>query len=136
MSIKFKVVILFLLLIFAIYPQSSDIRFERISVEQGLPDGLVHDILQDHQGFIWYATEDGICKYDGYTFTTYRYDPDDSTSLSGNPVSVLHEDQSGILWVGTWDGGLNKFIREKDEFVHSILHNLSIFFGFRRDGLK
>jgi len=117
MASYYKAFIFYLILPFVIYPQSTDIRFERITVEQGLPQGLVHDILQDHQGFMWFATEDGLFKYDGYTFTTYRHDPDDSTSLGSSWVTDIHEDLNGILWLATIGGGLNKFNREKEMFV-------------------
>jgi ligand-binding sensor domain-containing protein len=101
----------FILLIIplALYPQYQNIKIERIMVEDGLPNGIIHDILQDHRGFIWFATEDGLCKYDGYTFTTYRHDPLDTTSIGSSFVSALYEDHSGVLWLATSGGGLNKF---------------------------
>jgi hypothetical protein len=48
------------------------IRFERISLEQGLSQGTVYSILQDSKGFMWFATQDGLNKYDGYEFTVYK----------------------------------------------------------------
>jgi len=120
-TLKTLIIILFFPLI--LYSQSPDIKFERIMVEDGLPNGFVHDILQDQQGFMWIATENGLSKYDGYKFTNYRHDPDDSSSISSNLISALHEDRSGLLWVSTW-GGLNKFIREKEVFIR---------YGYDRD---
>ena len=46
-------------------------KFEQIRVEDGLSNSLVHDILHDHKGFMWFVTEDGVCKYDGYTFMNF-----------------------------------------------------------------
>ncbi len=114
-TLKTLIIILFFPLI--LYPQFPDIKFERIMVEDGLPNGCVHDILQDHQGFMWITTENGLSKYDGYKFITYRHDPGDSTSIGGNLISALHEDRSGALWAGTWEGGLNKFIHKKEVFI-------------------
>jgi signal transduction histidine kinase/ligand-binding sensor domain-containing protein len=60
---------------------------------------------------MWFGTENGLNKYDGYSFTTYKHDPDNPRSLSHNQVSSLFEDSSGALWVGTYGGGLNRFDR-------------------------
>ncbi|MCH8963184.1 MAG: hypothetical protein IH820_18190 [Bacteroidetes bacterium] len=65
-------------------------------------------ITQDSQGFMWFGTWDGLNKYDGYSFTIYRHDPEDSTSISNSGVTSLYVDHSDALWVGTWDG-LNRF---------------------------
>ena len=79
------------------------LRFERISLEQGLSQSTVFSMLQDSQGFMWFGTEDGLNKYDGYTFTIYKHDPDNPNSLSSNAVSAIYEDQEGMLWIGTED---------------------------------
>jgi ligand-binding sensor domain-containing protein len=71
-----KIFIFCLMFPLSLYPQPRDIRFERITVEDDLTDVTVHDILQDQQGFMWFGTWNGVSKYDGYTFTTYRHDPD------------------------------------------------------------
>jgi signal transduction histidine kinase/ligand-binding sensor domain-containing protein/CheY-like chemotaxis protein/AraC-like DNA-binding protein len=67
---------------------------------------------------MWIATEDGLNKYDGYKFTTYRHDPHDSTSLSNNNLTSLYDDPSGNLWISTIGGGLNKYNHEKDHFFN------------------
>ncbi|MCP4600084.1 MAG: response regulator [Proteobacteria bacterium] len=100
-----------------VYAQAAgNIRFERISMEQGLYQVTVSSILQDRQGFMWFATQGGLNKYDGYEFTVYRHDPDDSTSLSNNLIRTSFEDAEGHLWIGT-EGGLNKFDRKKETFT-------------------
>ncbi len=93
------------------------ISFEHISIEDGLNSVSVTDILQDHQGFMWFAGTSGLNKYDGYTITEYLYDQNNSSSISDNSISTLFEDSNGILWVGTTNGGLNKYNREKDSFI-------------------
>ena len=86
---------------------TPDISFERISLEHGLSQTSVYAITQDHQGFMWFGTQDGLNKYDGYTFTVYRNDPWDSTSLSNNYVRRVMVDRAGYIWVGT-RGGVNR----------------------------
>ncbi|MCK4895024.1 MAG: hypothetical protein KAT07_13700, partial [Calditrichia bacterium] len=105
-------------LLFVIPLFAQDIRFEHISVENGLSNNHVLCILQDSIGILWVGTINGLNKYDGYNFTVYRHDPGDPKSLSNNYVKTIFEDKSGILWVGTYGGGLNRFNRETDQFTH------------------
>ena len=91
------------------YAQSPQLVFDRISKEQGLIPGNVNDILQDSTGFIWMATENGLCRYDGYNFVYYKNEVNDPNSLSYNHVFSLLLDKDAIMWVGTLGGGLNKF---------------------------
>ncbi len=94
------------------------LRFERISLEQGLSQSTVFSMLQDSQGFMWFGTEAGLNKYDGYTFTVYRHDPEDPNSLGGNWIQSMLEDDSGTLWIGISEGGLDRYDRELDQFTH------------------
>ncbi len=96
--------------------QSSDLRFDRISVEQGLSHFSLTGIVQDHQGFLWFGTEDGLNKYDGHTFTVYRPVAQDSNSLPHPSVTALLVDRHGRLWVGTVDG-LCRYDPEANKFV-------------------
>ncbi len=91
--------------------------FERISLEQGLSQSSVYCMLQDSQGFMWFGTEDGLNKYDGYNFTVYKPIPGDPNSVSQNFIRAIHEDSSGALWIGT-DGGLDRFDRQTEQFTH------------------
>lgn len=97
---------------------SQQIRFERISIEQGLSQSSIYSIYQDSQGFIWFGTEDGLNKFDGYEFKIYRHDPDDPGSLSDNSVFSIFEDKNEVLWVGTYGRGLNRFDRKTEKFVN------------------
>jgi len=92
------------------------LRFEHISLEQGLSQSSVLCILQDSKGFMWFGTEDGLNKYDGYSFTVYRHSPGDPDSLSNNRVRSIYQDREGTIWIGT-DGGLNKLDRETERFT-------------------
>ncbi len=113
----FNLFIFCLTLPFVVYPQSQDIKFERLSVEQGLSHTKVFCIFQDSKGFMWFGTEDGLNKFDGYKFTVYRHDPADSSTLSSNIIRDIYEDQSGNLWIATDGGGINSFDRETERFT-------------------
>jgi PAS domain S-box-containing protein len=90
-------------------------RFVRFSVEQGLSQNTVLAILQDRVGFLWFGTEEGLNRFDGYTFAVFRHDPQDPRSLSDDIVSALHEDRQGRLWVGT-QHGLSAFDAQTQTF--------------------
>ena len=79
-------------------------RFTRFSVEQGLSQSTVQAMLQDRRGFLWFGTEEGLNRYDGYSFVVFKNDPTDPKSLPDSKISALHEDRRGRLWVGTWKG--------------------------------
>jgi signal transduction histidine kinase/ligand-binding sensor domain-containing protein len=86
-----------------------DLKFEHLSVEHGLSHSSVNCIFQDSQGFMWFGTDDGLNKFDGYTFRVYRHEPGNLGSLSHNQVLSIVEDREGVLWIGTYGGGLNRF---------------------------
>ena len=97
----------------ALHAQQNPIKFEHISIQQGLSQSTVSCILQDKRGFMWFGTEDGLNRYDGYNFVIYKNDGLDKTSISDSYILALYEDKSGVLWIGTYSGGLNKFDRNK-----------------------
>ncbi len=98
------------------YAQDESIRFQRLSLNHGLSQTTVNDIAQSEQGYIWIATQDGLNRYDGYDFKVYSYEADRLTSLSDNHVQVILSDPSGDLWLGTPNGGLNRYIARIDAF--------------------
>jgi two-component system sensor histidine kinase ChiS len=97
--------------------QQQSIKFKHLSLENGLSQNTINTILQDSKGFMWFGTQDGLNKYDGYQFTVYRSSPNDARSLSHNLVFSIYEDSTGTLWIGT-DDGLNRYDRRLDNFVH------------------
>jgi ligand-binding sensor domain-containing protein/signal transduction histidine kinase len=100
------------------FDPASHIRFETLSVEQGLSQSTVRAILQDREGLIWFGTEDGLNRYDGYTFETFKHDPANPASLASNAITALSEDASGALWVGTENNGLTRWDRARNQFAH------------------
>ena len=94
------------------------LRFEHIGVEDGLSQSTVTAILQDRRGFLWFGTEDGLNRYDGYTFTVFKPDPDDPNSISDRWIHALYEGRDGSIWIGTRLGGLNHFDPVSGGFTH------------------
>ncbi len=90
-------------------------KFENISVEEGLSQSAVLCISQDYLGFMWFGTQDGLNRYDGNKFTVYRNDPADKNSICYNHIRCIYEDKNLNLWVGT-DKGLSRYNRENDTF--------------------
>jgi ligand-binding sensor domain-containing protein/serine phosphatase RsbU (regulator of sigma subunit) len=104
-----------------LWAQDKNIVFERFNTSHGLSNNIVISILQDSKGYLWIGTNDGLNKYDGYNFISYRNDPLDSTSISSNNIITLFEDRTGNLWIGTQDG-LNLYDDESDSF-ENIVYN-------------
>ncbi|MEQ9234287.1 two-component regulator propeller domain-containing protein [Coleofasciculus sp. E2-BRE-01] len=98
--------------------ENNSIKFEHITTAQGLSQSGIRAIIQDSQGFMWFGTEYGLNKYDGYRFKIYQYNERDSNSLSDNFINSLYEDEFGTIWIATDGGGLNKFDRETESFIH------------------
>jgi ligand-binding sensor domain-containing protein/tRNA A-37 threonylcarbamoyl transferase component Bud32 len=112
----FCIAVIFVRPIHLFSQRQQALKFERITIEQGLSQNTVFAILQGSKGFLWLGTEDGLNRWDGYSFKVYRHDPDDLNSLSNNTVQAIYEDESGTLWIGTRGGGLNRFDRRTESF--------------------
>ncbi len=85
--------------------------FERLTLVDGLPENSVLAIMQDHLGYMWFGTQVGLVRYDGYNMKVYQKVPHDSLSISGGTINTIYEDKFGRLWVGTDQYGLNCFNR-------------------------
>lgn len=100
---------------------------ERITHRQGLPQAFVPSILQDRQGFIWSATRDGLCRYDGQQVKVFQPDPDGRPSLSFTGLEQLILDPRGQIWIVSERGDIDRFDPHLETFV-----NLSRQPAFRR----
>ena len=90
--------------------------FQNITVNDGLAHRTAHSIVQDHQGYIWIGTNNGLNRYDGHQMKTYRWDLSDSVSLPGNIITKLFVDSRGELWVLTSPGKLCRYMAARDQF--------------------
>lgn len=102
--------------------QEEPIRFKHFTVEQGLSQSFVYTIFQDSKGLIWLGTRDGLNKFDGYAFTSYRHQPFHPNTISSSVVRSVTEDHAGALWIGTLRGGIDRFDRRSGRFT-SFQHN-------------
>ncbi|GAO29434.1 ligand-binding sensor domain-containing protein [Geofilum rubicundum] len=93
------------------------LQFAHLTVEDGLPQNTVHSIVRDKYGFMWFGTWNGLSRYDGYQFTNYHFDPDDSTSLVNNRVHLLYKDGAGDIWVSTFDTIVCRYNYETNDFT-------------------
>ncbi len=113
--------IFFLIIIFTFshqtYPQNTNVTFEHFSIAQGLYELIATSVIQDRDGFLWFATWGGIEKFDGYNFTTYKHEPNNPNSIDNAFVEKIYEDRDGNIWVGTFSG-LEKFDKRNGSFTH------------------
>lgn len=87
----------------------------QLTISEGLPHNGVTSILEDSKGYMWIGTFDGLSRYDGYGFTTYR-NQTDSKKLVSNRVRSLFEDSKGNIWIGT-DDGISLYQYEMERFT-------------------
>ena len=113
----FYFILLFLLL--ATCPaRSQEIFFTKVLPTEGKIFMHVSGIVQDRQGYMWFATKKGLFKYDGYQMTSYNNNPEDSNSLVTDALETICIDSSGTLWIGTLGLGLERFDPATGIFTH------------------
>jgi len=99
----------------------SKIKFERFNVEDGLANPIVFDIAQDKESFIWFATNNGLSKYDGYEFTNFLPDetnPGSDKTISTELILDLMLDSHGLLWIATVGEGISSYDSDTGRFTH------------------
>ncbi|WP_262510690.1 hybrid sensor histidine kinase/response regulator [Mucilaginibacter hurinus] len=115
-----------------VFAQPAKISFTTFNSSNGLSQNTLHCIYKDRFGLMWFGTQDGLNRYNGYDVQVYRHRLDNDKTLPANFVSSIDEDTQGDLWIGTRIGGLSKYDRAKDKFAnykhnpsnpHSISHN-------------
>lgn len=105
--------------------QQVSIDFIHLTVEDGLPNNTVNSVTRDHEGYLWFATENGVSRYDGYTYANFRANPKDPASLSSNITYVVYADHQQRVWVGT-EKGLDLFNARQQTFDTHFLNNIPI----------
>ena len=95
--------------------KDTEPNYEVISVEQGLPTNYIRGIIQDNRGFMWFATENGLCRYDGFNITLYKQDILDNNALITNVIADIYKDSEGTLWIAA--GQLHKYNPVTDNFT-------------------
>ncbi len=103
--------------------KSNPLSFRHITANDGLNHNSIIEITQDHLGFLWFASENGLQRYDGVDLKTFLHNSQDSTSLSGNVIFSVLEDDEQNLWVAT-NAGLNRYEQERGNFSRiGLVHN-------------
>src|SRR5215207_2765639 len=111
------------------FAPGSIVRFDHLTSEDGLSQNAGLEIFQDSRGYLWVGSQDGLNRYDGYSFKIYKHEPDDPNTLSHNSILKIAEDKDSALWIGTWGGGLNHYDPVTDQFTryqHDATNSLSI----------
>ncbi len=102
--------------------ESRSVRFQHLSRDDGLSQAFVYDIVQDPRGFMWFGTQEGLNRWDGYAFTVFAHDPADADSISDESIRTMLVDSNGTLWIGTDAGGLSRY-NQHDRSFTNFLHD-------------
>jgi len=116
-----KPIIIFLFVVLAFANEAQNLVFRHITSDNGLSTNLVNCITQDKKGFMWFGTQDGLNRYDGYNLKVYKHEPNNKNSLSYSEVNCLLELDNNVLLVGT-PNGIN-FLNLTNDSIHSIIFN-------------
>lgn len=114
-------VIIFLIFIYTLsFSQhwQDRFKFDKLNIDDGLSSNTVNVIIQDKKGFLWVGTEEGLNRYDGFSFKIIKHKPGDKASLSHNLIWDMCIDKDGFIWIATDGGGLNKFDPVTETFTH------------------
>jgi len=101
-----------------LYAQKLSLNTTSVNSNSGLSQNSIQCILKDRYGFMWFGTQDGLNKYDGFKFTIYKNSKTDASSIPSNMVDAICEDASGNVWVGTRLGGISRYERSTDSFIN------------------
>jgi signal transduction histidine kinase/ligand-binding sensor domain-containing protein/DNA-binding NarL/FixJ family response regulator len=97
--------------------EGADLRFAHVPLGEGASHIRVSHIVEDNRGFLWFGTQDGLKRYDGYRSRQYRHDPGNPNSLGGNFIAGLCKDRSGKLWISSsWY--LDRYDPTTETFTH------------------
>jgi ligand-binding sensor domain-containing protein/serine phosphatase RsbU (regulator of sigma subunit) len=117
---KSKIFFISLLSIVNLVSVSQNVKFNKISQDDGLSQASVNALFQDSEGFIWIGTQDGLNRYDGYHIKTFKTDQNNKNSLSSNEINCLFEDKNGLIFIGTNDQGLSVYNKYTKQFTNYV----------------
>jgi ligand-binding sensor domain-containing protein/serine phosphatase RsbU (regulator of sigma subunit) len=100
----------------------QNLKFKHLSSKNGLPNNSITNIFKDSKGFMWLGSEEGLYRYDGYDYITYKNDESDSHSISGNYIWYIYEDKDRNLWIAN-NNCLNLYNRDRDYFERYYINN-------------
>ncbi len=115
--------------------QPRNIQLQILSAKDGLSQASINSIVQDKHGFMWFGTQEGLNRYDGYDFNVYLHNPKDQRSLAHDWIWTTYVDRSGQLWVGTDGGGLSRYVHESDDFIN-LRHDPSYPYSLSSDRIR
>ncbi|HFB66394.1 MAG TPA: EAL domain-containing protein [Aeromonadales bacterium] len=101
----------------------KQLKFRHITTQQGLSQNSVISIAQDKEGFMWFGTQSGLQKYDGYRFQNFQHNPQNSKTISSGIISTISFDNKGDVWTGIFPNTVDAFDRDHNEFTHYIIPN-------------
>lgn len=118
-----KLLLIKFLIAFLFITSSSELgaqikcKIENYSTEDGLSHDAVSYTMKDKEGFMWFATWDGINRFDGKNFITYKATAGDNSSLSNNRIALIKEDASGYIWLKAYDRQIYRFDKSTESFL-------------------
>lgn len=113
-----------LVFLIGLMPGYGQQKFTRYNVDEGLSQSSVYSIFQDSRGFMWFGTGNGLNRFDGYRFETYKSTPDSKTGLKNSFMTAkVLEDKQGDLWFGTRSGGIHKYHSKENRFEQVRIFN-------------
>ena len=120
---KFKLqycfqIFVIVLFVNSLHAQKSFKKFYHITRNSGLSQSTINAIVKDKTGFIWFGTDDGLNRYNGYTVQHFKHDENDYTSIGLGRVHCIYISKSGNMWVGTDQGGLDLYDENTERFIH------------------
>ncbi len=100
--------------------QKKELKFEHLTIEDGLSNSIVIDIFKDSKGYMWFTTVNGLNRYDGYEFKKFFNDLKDPTTIAANRICCIMEDNDGEMIVSTWNAGLSVYNSKTGRFVNYV----------------
>ncbi len=99
-------------------------EFTHLTIENGLSQSTIFNIIQDKKGYLWFTTQDGLNRYDGYTFKIFRHSISDTQSISDNSLVQLFQDKKGDIWISSIHGNINHYHYKSGKFSSFYLSEL------------